>query len=358
MLADFSFRGLLTRNALKTSLFGLLICLFLLILPGDSQALMEAVPLNSENSFDDEAPENSCFVLQTEDGGSISAAYTFSLDDGNLDVYLCKKDAQGELKWEDSFGGSGDEEANYIQETSDKGFIITGYTTSRTRGGKDVYLLKIDAYGNKKWENSFGGSRDDEGSCVRQTTDGGYIITGYTRTDATGELGDSDVYVIKTDRYGKKRWDRNFGWKAADAACSVQEVGRKGYIIVGSSRSYGDGSSDIYLIRIGSSGRLIWEKAWGGSADYVGCYVQLSSDQTFLVTGYVYSSGAEERNACLLGINSRGKLMWNTTLNNSNIYADPLLLPECGGDRKNDYSRQAPQVPGAKGSRRTDYFDN
>ena len=138
-------------------------------------------------------------VWQTFDGGYIVVGDTYSYGNGEDDVYLIKINAYGGVSWQKTFGGEGDDYGNFIQQTTDGGYIIAGITASYGAGGRDVYLIKTDAYGNIVWNKTFGGNNNDYGYSVQQTTDGGYIIAGTTFSYGAGG---SDVYFIKTNAYG------------------------------------------------------------------------------------------------------------------------------------------------------------
>ncbi|RKX69016.1 hypothetical protein DRP53_09420 [candidate division WOR-3 bacterium] len=188
-------------------------------------------------------------VRQTTDGGYIIAGETDSYGAGGFDVYLIKTDADGNTQWTKTIGGRDEDWAYSVQQTTDGGYIIAGRTYSFALGNPDsgdVYLIKTDANGDTLWTKTFGGLGDDVGYSVQQTTDGGYIIAGYT--DSYG-AGGYDVYLIKIDANGDTLWTKTFGGLGDDGGRAVQQTTDGGYIIAGWTESFGAGSYDIYLIK-------------------------------------------------------------------------------------------------------------
>ena len=156
----------------------------------------------------------------------------------------------GKIEWEKCYGGSKDEVAFSIEQTSDGGYIVAGNSNSTDgdvtghHGGDtthDYWIIKIDSVGNLQWEKSLGGGGDDEAECIQQTTDGGYIISGITQSsdgDVTGNIMGCDSYwIVKLDAFGNIQWEKPFGGLCGDAplAWSVKQTIDGGFIVGGSN---------------------------------------------------------------------------------------------------------------------------
>ncbi len=253
-------------------------------------------------------------VQQTGDGGYIIAGYTESYGAGDYDGYLIKTDASGNQLWSQTFGGSDVDCCISFQQASDGGYIIAGYTESYGAGSADVYLIKTDASGSEQWSQTFGGSEYDSGKSIQQTSDGGYIIAGYTYSYGAG---DYDVYLIKTDASGIEQWSQTFGGYYDEQGYSVQQTSDGGYIIVGLTYSYGAGGSDVYLIKIDGSGNEQWSRTFGGNDGESGRSVQQTNDGGYIIAGYTFSYGAGLNDVYLIKTDASGYEQWNQTFGGS-----------------------------------------
>ena len=228
-------------------------------------------------------------VEQTSDGGYILAGVTSSFGVGGRDVYLIKTLSNGVEDWSRTYGGSGWEYGHSVQQTSDGGYIIVGYTDSFGAGGDDIYLIKTDASGNLTFPpKTFGGTGGEQGHSVKQTSDGGYIIAAHTWSYGAGG---ADVYLLKTNASCDSVWARTYGGSDWDWGYSVQQTADEGYIVAGYTNSYGEGGRDIYLVKTDAYGDTAWTKTCGGINDEEGYEVQQTFDGGYIVAGYTASFG-------------------------------------------------------------------
>jgi hypothetical protein len=188
--------------------------------------------------------ENGLSVQQTTDGGFIIAGEERSIGDGHGDLWLIKTNSVGEEEWNQTFGGSNDERGISVQQTSDDGYIVTGFTESYGAGSSDIWLIKTNSIGEEEWNQTFGGTMAEWAVSVQETHDGGYILVGSVITEAN-----YDVWVIKTNSGGIEEWNRIFGGLGDDFGEFVKQTLLGGYIVVGSTESFGNGNSDIWLIK-------------------------------------------------------------------------------------------------------------
>ena len=279
-----------------------------------------------EKTFGGNGIDSGHSVQQTTDGGYIFAGSTSSFGAGEHDVYLVKTDANGDLVWEKTFGGSGADMAYSIQQTVGGGYIIVGYTTSFGSGSQNVYLIKTDSGGEELWSRTFepGDFGDDlesaAGREVHQTADGGYIITGWVKHISNW------VLLIKTDENGNKIWWKTFMSSVGNVnqGLSVQQTSDNGYIIAGFTTVSPGMSPAVYgyVIKTDASGNEIWSKVYGDPGDpgandnmTAGHSVLQTTDGDYIITGYTFAK------VYLIKMGADGNELWSKTFGSGSGYS-------------------------------------
>jgi len=268
-------------------------------------------------------------VQQTTDGGYIIAGKTESYSLGLGDVWLFKTDSTGNLVWSKTFGGTLDEYGSSVKQIAGGGYIIAGSTTSFGYGSADVWLLKTDPIGNLVWSKTLGGINLDIGLSVAVASDGGYVVTG---RQSSISAGGEDVGLLKTDTDGNLLWFRNFGGTENDGGEDVKETADGGFIITGYTASFTLGQKDVWLIKTDSEGIQQWSKSFGGTLNDVGYSVVQSQDGGYIVAGVTNSFGAGSADMGLLKTDSLGNLIWITSIGGPNAdVATDIMRTSDGG---------------------------
>ncbi|MHC4110389.1 MAG: NHL repeat-containing protein, partial [Planctomycetota bacterium] len=272
-------------------------------------------------------------VQQTLDGGYIIVGHVFSNVTFDYDICLTKIDADGNIDWQKYYGGDDWDLAYSVVQTSDGGYAISGLTYSYGNGESDIYLLKISSTGRLVWDQYFGGDFWDEGYSLQETSDGGFVIVGTTRSFGAGEY---DVYLIKTLSNGHLEFEQTFGGTGDDNGWSVQQTSDGGYIIAGYTESFGAGLRDIYLIKLDPGTELQWQKTYDGTNDEIGFSVQQTADGGYIITGFASYwcpfEGTYQQDVALIKTDPFGNEQWFNTYPGSDDF--------CSGDDIGYYVRQ------------------
>ena len=226
---------------------------------------------------------------------------------GNSKSFITKLDQEGNMIWQkDDF----EDEKNRIPYISNikKNILIVGQKSTKYNGNGDAWIALLKKNGDKKWDNSYGGRGADGGNYSIVTSDGGYISVGYTNAYGNGK---NDVWIIKTDFTGEKEWSRVYGGKLDDYGWGVTESNDGGYVIAGETFSFGSGQSDIYLLKIDSTGNMIWNTTFGGLAEDVAYEVVNSDDGGFVVASQTKSYGKGGSDGMIVKFNSDGIKEWH-----------------------------------------------
>ncbi|MBI4243647.1 MAG: hypothetical protein HY606_06115 [Planctomycetes bacterium] len=270
-------------------------------------------------------------IKQTTDNGYIVVGYTNSFDTTSTKgrkvwVIKTKQGSIGDLKWEYAYSNLCDPACTYvgnsIMQTSDNGYIIAGYTEFDVgAGSRDYLIIKIDDKGNLLWSNSYGLEGTDEANSIWETSDGGYVVAG---SGSVGP-GDKDFLIIKLDINGNKQWAKIYGGIDPDVAYSIQQTSDGGYIVAGSTTSFGSGLNDFWIIKLDQTGVINWQKALGTknsnqlpNDDYA-LSIQQTKNGNYIVCGYIdFGSGLA---AWVIQLASDGTVIWEKQ------FIQPLEIP-------------------------------
>ncbi len=227
------------------------------------------------------------------------------------DYWIIKLSAEGNIEWQKALGGSGYEISNAIQQTMDGGYIVAGYTSSNdgdvsgNHGISDIWIVKLSAVGNIEWQKALGGTDNDQGYAIQQTTDGGYIVAGYTSSidgDVSGNHGTGYTYeywIVKLSAEGNIEWQKALGGSGNEISNAIQQTMDGGYIVAGyTSSNDGDvsgnhGISDIWIVKLSAVGNIEWQKALGGTDNDQGYAIQQTTDGGYIVAGATNSNDGD-----------------------------------------------------------------
>ncbi len=219
---------------------------------------------------------------------------------GMHDFWLVKLNATGNIIWQKTYGGSLNDFAYVVKPTIDKGYILVGNTNSTdgdvvgNHGIDDCWVVKLDSLGTIQWTKTIGGTGNDYGREVQQTTDQGYIIVGETASndgDVSGNHGQTDCWILKLDTAGVIQWQKTLGGTGVDIGNSIQQTTDNGFIVAGwSDSNSGDltsnhGASDYWLIKLDAQGNIFWQQSYGGTASDFAYSIKTTSDGGLIVAG-------------------------------------------------------------------------
>lgn len=291
-------------------------------------------------------------ALQTGDGGYLFAGDTLSFGVSSRQAWLVRTNSTGGVIWSSTYGGTDDDVAKAVRPVGDGGFIVAGYAMStapvgyysgRGAGGYDAWLFKVDSAGHLQWEGLFGGTSDDFAYDVQPTSDGGYVVVGET---TSAGAGGSDVFLVKTDSAGDLLWNKTYGGTGNDAGYSIKQTSDGGYIIAGTTTSFGVGTNALYLIRTDSNGNLVDSAVFHGTGTDVGYSVVQSPDGGFAVAGLTTSYGSGGKDVLLLRTTPSLAFLWNKTYGGPNDDgAYYLIQAKDGGLALAGFTVPAPSAP-------------
>ena len=312
-------------------------------------------------------------IISTSDGGYIMAGTSWSIDGditghhgtSNYDFWIVKISSVGNIQWQKSLGGSYSDQANSIIQTSDGGYVIAGFSASQdgdvtgNHGSYDYWIVKISSVGDIQWQKSLGGTYEDIAFSIIQTSDGGYIVAGESHSndgDVSGHHGgaglsywQNDYWIVKINSLGSIVWQKSLGGTNSDFANSIIQTTDGGYIVAGSSASNdgdvsghhgGNFTYDYWIVKLSSVGDIQWQKSLGGTYDDKANSIVQANDGGYLIAGNSSSNdgdvsghhGGIDYDYWIVKINSSGNIQWQKSLGGTYTDTPLSIIKSADGD--------------------------
>lgn len=320
-------------------------------------------------SFGGSGDDSARAIVKTNDGGFAILGSTGSID-GDIatkfeeenDYWFLKFDANGILQWNKTYGGSMDDIGQSLAQTSDGGYVLTGYSmssdgdASNNEGFHDNWVIKLDAQGVLEWESSYGFSGHDHSYDILEATEGGYFFTGFlditsARADGNTEKRNSltshgvgEFWGTKIDEDGSIQWRGYFGGTNNDRAHGVVQSDDGGFVMAGFTESDDydisntNGSYDFWVVKVDPFGNLLWERSFGGEGIDISYDIAKTADDGYVLVGNTFSSNGDvflnhgESDIWMIKIDVEGNLIWEKTYGGSKFdLAQAVVQSKDGG---------------------------
>jgi hypothetical protein len=278
----------------------------------------------SFNTIGGRSADSAWDAVRTSDGGYAISGDTRSFGEGGTDIYLVKTDANGVLQWTRAFGGIKDDHGLSIDNSWNHGYIIAGFTNSFGEPGSDMYLMEINAQGEKLWENTVGGGAFCAAYSIKKTSDSNYITAGYT---SEGEH--TFAWLVKVNKKGEKIWDKTFGGKGWNIFYSVLPLKTGGYLATGYTSLTNGAKSSVYLVKTRADGKTVWERTFGGIRENRGYYAIQTDDGGYLITAKTTSfiSKGVGWDIYIIKTDGNGREQWHRFITAADIDVGKTIAP-------------------------------
>jgi len=251
--------------------------------------------------LDDEAHA----VVEMPDGGYVVAGHTRSHGVPKRDAWILRLNARGKVVWQQVIGGSQTEQIFGVAATSDGGVIVVGQTDSVGAGGSDALIARFGPNGDPVWQQTYGGPGDDGARALVPLKGGGFVVVG-----SKGSGNDSDVWVIGLDERGEKLWDRTHGTPGKDGAVSITEASGGGFAVAGYSQRPGLSQFDNWIIRVGPTGDMLWQRHFGSGVFSAGTAISAAPDGGFFVAGISQERSPRDSKSWVIRLADDGATLW------------------------------------------------
>jgi uncharacterized delta-60 repeat protein len=255
-----------------------------------------------QKTYGGDREDSGLSIVATNGGGALITGYTESYGKGYKDVYIIYIDKDGKEIWSKAIGGKDDDQGNAITLSADGGFYVAGQTRSYGSRLFDFYLLKFDGNGKFLYDVVYGEQNDDILKAITPTQDGGCVVAGSTKSFGSKY---EDIDIIKYDKKGKQIWHKIFGFKSKEWANAITRMPNGGFLVAGTTKSFGFGANDFYLIELNSKGSSIWANVYGGENKDMAHSVTRTTDGRYIVVGETESYGSGDYDFMILDLKKK-----------------------------------------------------
>ena len=285
----------------------------------------------------------------TSDGGTIIGGFTDNGQFQNMDYWVAKLDNNNSIQWQKQLSANYNDEITSISQTADGGYLVAGSSpsiaggdkTESSKGFSDYWIVKLDAAGNKLWDKTIGGNHYDELTTARETADGGYILSGSSRSPVSGDktlgsFGGDDIWLVKLRADRTIEWQKVFGGTGNETGGALSPTADNGYIILSTSGSGATGNKtdssrgnkDFWVFKVDANGNLQWQKTIGGSGEDLAAHVIQDRAGNYLIAGSSQSNQSFEKadnswagthDYWLLKLSANGHILWQKTLGGTGL---------------------------------------
>lgn len=281
-------------------------------------ALSNTYAQNIQRSYSASGDDRGHSIIHTLDGGFAIAGYTTSFGSGGHDFFVLKVDISGNIQWQKTYGGTGDEDGTSIDidQMSDSSYVLVGATASFGSNSLDAYVLRIDKSGTLLWSKKYNtASNSEHFRGVKITANDEILITG---TDNADNFGSGDGLVMRVDIDGNEIWKNVYGGGVNDHFHSIEELPGGNILITGSTTSYGPGNTAGYVLKLSNSGNILWDYSYGagGTDAYNGS--TLTNDNKIICVGFTNSFGTGGYQVLVTKLDTNGVVLWSKTYGGSN----------------------------------------
>ena len=261
-------------------------------------------------AFGEERDEKALAAIQTKAGAYVVAGLTFSHGKGKSDIWVMKLDPYGQEMWRKYLGSDDFDWANDIIETQDGNYVVAGYSQDPETGNNNAWVVELDRAGRVQWSHTYGGAQGDEAKSIIQTQDGGFAIAGFSHSYGRGK---SDMWLLRLNAQGEDIWQKTYGQEGGDRAYDILQTPDGGFLLGGYATLDPEKKADVVLVKTDPAGNEQWVKNYGGEENETVEAIAATKDGNYVLAGWTQGSKSRSLDAIVMKITPYGEKVWSRT---------------------------------------------